>query len=190
MGKIVVTEFVSLDMVMEAPGGEPGYAHTGWVFPYQEGDQMKFKLDETLAADVLLLGRRTYESFAGAWPEREDDQGFADKMNEMPKYVVTSSTEPLEWNNSTALDGPIEESVPKLKEQIDGEILVAGSRTLVHALLLAGLVDELRLMVFPVILGSGGRVFPESADKIDLELKDDRRYESGVQVLTYHPTVT
>ncbi|WP_250887570.1 dihydrofolate reductase family protein [Rhodococcus sp. WY5] len=101
-----------------------------------------------------------------------------------------SSTEPLEWNNSTALDGPIEESVPKLKEQIDGEILVAGSRTLVHALLLAGLVDELRLMVFPVILGSGGRVFPESADKIVLELKDDRRYESGVQVLTYHPTVT
>ena len=190
MGKIVVTEFVSLDMVMEAPGGEPGYAHTAWVFPYHEGDQMKFKLDETLAADVLLLGRRTYESFAGAWPEREDDQGFADKMNEMPKYVVTSSTEPLEWNNSTALDGPIEESVPKLKEQIDGEILVAGSRTLVHALLLAGLVDELRLMVFPVILGSGGRVFPESADKIVLELKDDRRYESGVQVLTYHPTVT
>src|SRR3546814_11205227 len=105
-------------------------------------------------------------------------------MNEMTKYVVTSSTEPLEWNNSTALDGPIEESVPKLKEQIDGEILVAGSRTLVHALLLSGLVDELRLMVFPVLLGSGGSVLPESADQILLALKRDRRYATGDKALT------
>lgn len=189
MGTIVVSEFVSLDMVMEAPGGEPGYAHSGWVFPYQDGDQMVYKLDETLAADALLLGRRTYESFAGAWPEREDGQGFARKMNTMPKYVVTSSAAPLEWNNSTALGGAPEESVRKLKADVDGEILVAGSRTLVHALLRAGLVDELRLMVFPVVLGSGARVFPDSAEKMSLELVDDRRYHSGVQVLTYHPIV-
>jgi dihydrofolate reductase len=184
MRKLIVTEFVTLDGVMEAPGGEPGHPHSGWVFDFMGDEQMKYKFDEILEADVQLIGRVTYESFAGAWPEREGP--FAEKMNSMPKYVVTSRDE-LEWNNSTPINGDVAAEVTKLKEQDGGDILVAGSRTLVHTLMEHDLVDEYRLMVFPVALGSGARLFPESPDKLTLELTDTKTFETGVQVHTYRP---
>jgi dihydrofolate reductase len=189
MRKLIVTEFVSVDGVMEAPGGEPGYKHAGWTFEYpMVPDQMKVKLDETLEAEALLLGRVTYEGFAAAWPGRTDEAGFADKMNTMPKYVVSSTLKDPEWENTTVLEGDVAESVARLKEQDGGEILVAGSRTLVHALIEHGLVDVLRLMVFPVILGSGRRLFPDDlADKFPLELVDTKVFDNGVTVQEYEP---
>src|SRR5689334_11409459 len=130
MSKIVITEFISLDGVYEDPGGAAGYKHGGWSFKFSNPDGMKFKLDETLAAGALLLGRVTYEGFAAAWPGREDDAGFADKMNSMPKYVVSSSLESADWNNSHIVRGDVAAEVAKLKEGDGGDILVAGSRTL------------------------------------------------------------
>ena len=191
MGKLVVTEFVSVDGVMDSPGGEPGYKHAGWVIAYgMDPKQAKFKTDEILEAEVMLLGRVTYESFAGAWPSREDEVGFADKMNSMPKYVVSSTLDELEWNNSQLLEGQddLVGAVKRLKDEIDGVILVAGSRTLVHALVEHDLVDEYRLMVFPVVLGSGRRVFPDNAaETTPLKLVDVQTFDSGVAVHTYHP---
>jgi dihydrofolate reductase len=183
MGRVIVTEFVSLDGVMEAPGGEPGYAHSGWTMDFADGGQFGYKLDEVLAAEALLLGRVTYEGFAAAWPGQSDEAGFADKMNSMPKYVVSTTLEEATWNNSTVLRDLGE--VRRLKSDVEGEILVAGSRTLVHGLLEDDLVDELRLMVFPVILGSGRRIFPETPDKMVFDLVDTRRYDSGVEVHAY-----
>jgi dihydrofolate reductase len=183
MGRVIVTEFVSLDGVMEAPGGEPGYAHSGWTMEFADGGQYGYKLEEILAAEVHLLGRVTYESFAGAWPERTDEAGFAERMNSMPKYVVSTTLEEATWNNSTILRDLDE--VRQLKSDVEGGILVAGSRTLVHGLLEHDLVDELRLMVFPVILGSGRRIFPETPDKKVFELIDTRTYSSGVAVHAY-----
>jgi dihydrofolate reductase len=183
MRKLIVTEFVTLDGVMEAPGGEPTHPHSGWVFDFMGDEQQQYKLDEVLEADVHLLGRVTYESFAGAWPEREGV--FADKMNSMRKYVVTTTLGELEWNNSTPIRGDVAEEVAKLKAEDGGPILVAGSRTLVHSLMRHDLIDEYRLMVFPVALGSGDRLFPESPDKTTLELVDTRTFDSGVQVNTY-----
>ena len=185
MRKLVVTEFVTLDGVMEAPGGEPGHPHTGWVSDFIGPEQMEYKLREVLEADVQLIGRVTYESFAGAWPEREGE--FADKMNSMPKYVATTTLDELEWSNSTPIKGDVAAAVGKLKAEDGGPILVAGSRTLVHTLMEHDLVDEYRLMVFPVVLGSGDRLFPESPDKTTLELVETRAFETGVQVHTYRP---
>jgi dihydrofolate reductase len=188
MRKLIVTEFVSVDGVMEAPGGEPGYKHAGWTFDYpMEPDQMKVKLDETLEAEALLLGRITYEGFAAAWPGRTDEAGFAEKMNAMPKYVVSSTLKDPEWDNTTVLEGDVPESVARLKEQDGGDLLVAGSRTLVHSLIEHDLVDVLRLMVFPVILNSGRRLFPDDlADKSPLQLVDSKVFDNGVAVCTYH----
>ena len=188
MRKLIVTEFVTLDGVMEAPGGEPGHPHSGWVFDFMGDEQMKYKFDEILEADVQLIGRVTYESFAGAWPEREGP--FAEKMNSMPKYVVTTTLDELEWDNCTAIRDDIAGEVAKLKQEDGGPILVAGSRTLVHTLMEHDLVDEYRLMVFPVVLGSGDRLFPESPDKLTLELTDTKKFETGVQVNTYRPAVS
>ena len=185
MRKLIVTEYVTLDGVMEAPGGEPGHPHTGWVFDYAGPEQERYKLDETLGADALLIGRVTYESFAGAWPEREGP--FADKMNAMPKYVVSSTLTELGWNNSTLIQGDVAEEVAKLKQAPGGDILVAGSRTLVQTLVEHDLVDEYRLMIFPVVLGSGKRLFPESPDKKVLRLVGTQTFESGVVVQTYQP---
>ena len=154
MGRIVVTEFLSLDGVMEDPGGAEDIKHGGWSFEFERGEEgNKFKLDETLAAEALLLGRETYEGFAAAWPSREGE--FADKFNGMPKYVVSSTLQEAAWNNSTVLRGDVVEEASKLREQLDGDIYVHGSAQLVQALLEHGLVDELRLMVFPVVLGTG-----------------------------------
>jgi dihydrofolate reductase len=181
MGRIVVTEFVSMDGVMEAPGGEEGYAHTGWTFEFPDEGQYEYKDEELSDSEVQLLGRVTYEGFAAAWPARENDPdpaGFAKRMNAMPKYVVSTTLEEATWQNSTILRDLDE--VEKLKGEVEGNILVAGSNTLVHSLLERDLVDELRLMIFPVILGSGKRIFPESPDKTVFELADQRQYGSIV----------
>jgi dihydrofolate reductase len=186
MGRVIVSEFVSLDGVMEAPGGEPGYAHSGWTFDFPDAGQYAYKLEEIQAAEALLLGRVTYEGFAEAWPEQTDEAGFSDKMNAMPKYVVSSTLENPAWNNTTVIRGDVTEEVPRLKGDVAGDILVAGSRTLVHGLIENDLVDELRLMIFPVILGSGRRVFPDTPDKTVLELVETRAYDSVI-VQVYQP---
>ena len=186
MGKIVITEFVSLDGVIEAPGGGEDYKHGGWTFEIDRGAEgNKFKLDETLDADALLLGRVTYEGFAAAWPSREDE--FADKFNTMPKYVVSSTLDKPDWNNSTVLDGDVAEEVAKLKQTQEGDIVVHGSAQLVQALIEHDLVDELRLMVFPVVLGSGKRLFGDTSDKKRLRLTDSKTVGDGVSILVYEP---
>jgi len=185
MGKIVVTEFVSLDGVMEDPGGAEDFKHGGWTFEFDSGDEgNQFKLDETLEAEAMLLGRVTYEGFAAAWPSMEDPVGFADKMNGMPKYVVSSTLENPEWNNSTVLKGELGEEIGKLKQEIDGVILVGGSAQLAQSLIELDLVDEFRLMVFPVVLGSGKRLFGEASDKRMLRLADSKTVGDGIVILT------
>ena len=189
MGKIVVTEFVSLDGVIEDPGGSEDFKYGGWTFEIERGEEGdKFKLDETMAAEALLLGRVTYEGFAAAWPGREGE--FADKFNNMPKYVVSSTLKDPEWANSTVLDGDLAEEVSKLKQEVDGDIVVHGSAQLVQALVEHGLVDELRLMVFPVVLGAGKRLFGETSDKQRLRLADSKTVGDGVAILTYEPAGT
>jgi dihydrofolate reductase len=184
MGKIVVTEFVSLDGVMEAPGGGEQYKHQGWTFEVDRGaDGDKFKLDETINAEALLLGRTTYEGFAAAWPAMEGE--FADKFNAIPKYVVSSTLSDPQWNNSTVLSGDLVERVTELKQRLDGEIVVHGSAQLAQALLEHDLVDELRLMVFPVLLGSGKRLFGESSEKKSLRLTSSRTAGDGIALLVY-----
>jgi dihydrofolate reductase len=186
VGKIVVTEFVSLDGVMEDPGGAENFRYGGWTFEINRGDEGdKFKLDETLSSEALLLGRVTYEGFAEAWPSREGE--FADKFNTMPKYVVSSTLEEPEWNNSTVLSGEVAEEVARLRQEQDGDIVVHGSARLVQTLLEHDLVDELRLMVFPVVLGSGKRLFGESGDKKPLRLVDSKMVGDGVAILIYEP---
>jgi dihydrofolate reductase len=185
MAKLIVSEFMTLDGVMEAPGGEPSHPHTGWVFDFMSPRQESYKLDEVREAESQLLGRVTYEGFAAAWPSRSGE--FADKMNNMPKFVVsTTLEEPLEWSNSTVISGDVAAAVAKLKERDGGPILVAGSRTLVHTLMEHDLVDEWRIMIFPVVLGSGKRLFPETPEKTMLTLADTQVFDSGVVVHTYH----
>ena len=186
MGRIVVTEFVSLDGVMEDPGGAEDFEHGGWSFEISRGDEGdKFKLDETFASEALLLGRVTYEGFAEAWPSREGE--FADKFNSMPKYVVSSTLEEPEWNNSTVLRGDLAEEVAKLEQEHDGDVVVHGSARLAQALLEHDLVDELRLMVYPVVLGSGKRLFGETSDKKTLRLVESKVVGDGVAILVYRP---
>jgi dihydrofolate reductase len=186
MGRIVVTEFVSLDGVMEDPGGAEDFKHGGWTFEIARGDEGdRFKLDEALDAEALLLGRVTYEGFAEAWPSREGE--FADKFNRMPKYVVSSTLGEAEWNNSTVLEGDVAERVAELRQEHDGDIVVHGSAQLVQTLLEHDLVDELRLMVFPVVLGSGKRLFGDTSDKKSLRLVDSKTVGEGVAILVYEP---
>jgi dihydrofolate reductase len=184
MRKLIVSEFVTLDGVMEAPGGEPTHRHTGWVGDYQDDAQVAYKLKEVLEAQILLIGRVTYESFAGAWPTYEGE--FADRMNGMPKVVVSSTLTDPAWNNTTVLRGDVVEGVTALKAEDGGPILVGGSRTLVHALLDHDLVDELRLMVFPVSIGAGLRVFPDTIKKTPWRRIDSQTFPSGARVDTYH----
>jgi len=186
MGRIVVTEFVSLDGVMEDPGGSENFKHGGWSFEIARGDEGdKFKLDETMATDALLLGRVTYEGFADAWPSRSGE--FADKFNNMPKYVVSSTLHDPDWNNTTVLGGDLAGSVSDLKQRHEGDIVVHGSAQLAQALFDQGLVDELRLMVFPVVLGSGKRLFGETSEKKPLQLADSKTVGDGVEILVYRP---
>jgi dihydrofolate reductase len=186
MGRIVITEFVSLDGVMEAPGGGEDFEHGGWTFEIDRGAEGdKFKLDEAFASEALLLGRVTYEGFAAAWPKMEGD--FADKFNSMPKYVVSSTLEDPSWTNTTVLRGDVAEEVGKLRRELEGEIVVHGSARLAQALVEHDLVDELRLMVFPVVLGSGKRLFGPVSAKKPLRLTDSRTVGDGVSILTYEP---
>jgi len=188
MGRIVVTEFVSLDGVMEDPGGAEGFEHGAWTFEIPRGDEGdKFKLDEVLEAEAQLLGRTTYEGFAAAWPKIDDEAGFAEKMNTMPKYVFSSTLTSADWDNSTILSGDFATEIAKLKAEVDGIILVAGSAQLVQGLVEHDLVDEIRLMVFPVLLGSGKRLFGEHADKKPLRLVESKTVGEGVELQTYVP---
>jgi dihydrofolate reductase len=184
VGRIVVTEFLSLDGVMEAPGGDNDFERGAWSFEIERGDEGdQFKLDETMAAEALLLGRRTYEGFAAAWPSRGGE--FADKFNNMPKYVVSSTLEDPEWTNSEVLSGDLEEEVARLREEQSGDIVVHGSAQLVQALIEKDLVDELRLMVYPVVLGTGKRLFGDTSDKKRLRLSDSKTVGDGVTILVY-----
>jgi dihydrofolate reductase len=182
--RIVVTEFVSLDGVMEAPGGED-FKYPGWSFEFDRGDDgNQFKLDETMQADALLIGRRTYESFAGAWPKRTGE--FADKFNSMPKFVVSTTLKDPEWNNTTVLDsGDATAQVRRLKEEFDGELQVPGSHRLVQELIESDLVDQFNLMIFPVILGTGKRAFDEKPEWRKLTLKESKVVGDGVVVSIY-----
>jgi dihydrofolate reductase len=192
MGKIVATEFISLDGVIEDPGGSEDFVHGGWTFEIDRGEEGdKFKLDEVQDAEAQLLGRITYEGFAAAWPDREGDPdigGFAKKMNSMPKYVYSTTLESADWQNTTVLSGDFAESIRKVKDEIDGDILVAGSGSLVRGLIANDLLDELRLMVFPVTLGGGKRLFADDGRKVPLALTDARTVGAGVQLLTYERT--
>ncbi len=182
--RIVVTEFVSVDGVMEAPGGED-FKYPGWSFEFDRGDDgNQFKLEETMSADGLLIGRRTYESFAGAWPGREGE--FADKFNSMPKFVVSTTLGEPEWNNTTVLDGGDATAAARsLKDEFDGELQVPGSHRLVQELIESDLVDQINLMVFPVILGTGKRAFEEMPERRKLRLKESRVVGDGVIVVIY-----
>jgi dihydrofolate reductase len=187
MGRIVVTEFISVDGVIEDPGGAEDFKHSGWSFEINRGDEGNaFKLDETRNSAALLLGRKTYEGFADAWPSREGE--FADLFNNMPKYVVSTTLTDPEWNNSTVISpDDLEGEVAKLKDELDGDIVVHGSAQLAQALIERGLVDELRLMVFPVVLGSGKRLFGETSDKKPLRLTDSKTVGDGVEIQIYEP---
>jgi dihydrofolate reductase len=189
MGRIVVTEFVSLDGVIEAPGGGEDFKYGGWSFEISRGDEGdQFKLDETMSSEALLLGRVTYEGFAAAWPGREGE--FAEKFNSMPKYVVSSTLQDPEWTNTTVLSGDVAEEVGKLKQELDGDVVVHGSARLVQELVERDLVDELRLMVFPVVLGTGKRLFDGTTDKKPFKLADSKVVGDGVLILTYQRGTT
>jgi dihydrofolate reductase len=182
---LIVTEFITLDGVVEAPGGEPTHPHAGWTMPYGTDDLHGFKLRETMQAESLLLGRKTYEGFSSAWSTRDGD--VADKMNAMPKHVATSTRDELGWN-STALRGDVPDAVRDLKSGDGGPILVAGSATLVKTLLDHDLVDELRLIVYPVLVGGGLTIFPDGRHKVALEPAEPVQYETGATLQIYRPS--
>ena len=187
MGRLVVSQFVSVDGVIEDPGGSEGWDRGGWAFEFDRGDEGdNFKRDEVMASDALLLGRVTYEGFAAAWPSRDGE--FADKFNGMPKYVVSTTLEDPEWNNSTVIKDDVPGEVSTLREEPGGDVLVNGSAQLVATLIEHGLVDEYRLMVFPLVLGGGKRLFPETAETAALRLVDSKPVgPDGVVILTYRP---
>jgi dihydrofolate reductase len=185
MGEIVVTEFITVDGVAEDPGGAEGHPHGGWAFDTVRGKGAQFKLDEARGTDALLLGRRTYEGFAQAWPGQEGE--FADKFNSVPKYVVSSTLQDPSWANTTVLGGDLAKEVAELRQRHDGDVAVHGSLQLAQALLDQGLVDELRLMTFPVLLGSGRQLFAGDASHRPLQLAESRNVGDGVVILTYRP---
>lgn len=188
MGRIIVTEYISIDGVIQAPGGDEDFEHVGWVFEFDRGDEgQKFKDEETFDSEAQLLGRLTYEGFAPAWPTMEGE--VADKFNAMPKYVISKTLRDPEWNNTTILDGDAIEEARALKDRVEGNIVVHGSAQLAQALFEHDLVDELRLMVFPVVLGTGKRLFTDPASKKTLKLADSRVVGDGVAILTYQRTV-
>lgn len=185
MRKLVVSEFISLDGVVEDPGGAEKSKYGGWTWPYWSDDIGKYKNDELFASDALLLGRRTYEGFAAAWPSMKDEWGFADRMNCLPKHVATHTLKEFTWNNSHALRGDVAKAVAELKRQSGQDILVFGSALLVQELMHHGLVDEYRLLTYPVVLGGGKRLFGDGIGA-SLKLVDSRAFSKGVASLTYH----
>lgn len=185
MRRIVVTEFMSLDGVFEAPGPDGSkFKYAGWTMPYGNEEFMKFKMEELRSADTQLLGRITYEGFAKAWPDRSGDE-FSDKFNAMPKYVVSKTLKKATWNNSHIIKKDAAKEIARLKETEGADILVAGSGQLVNFLLELGLVDELRLLVFPVVLGTGKRLFNGTHAK--LKLTESTTFQTGVLALRYEP---
>lgn len=186
MGKLVISEFITVDGVAEDPGGQ-AFERGGWAFQFDRGpDGDKLKLDEVLAAEALLLGRLTYEGFAAAWPQMKDEVGFADKMNSMPKYVASRTLRDPEWSNTSVLDGDVLDAVRKLKDRSEGDLLVNGSMSLAQTLLEQELVDELRLMVFPIVLGAGKRLFGDTAKPLSLRQVESRA-AGDTQIVTYRP---
>jgi len=186
MRKVVVSEFVSLDGVIEDPGGAEKSKHGAWTMQYWNDEIGKFKLDEIFASDALLLGRVTYQGFAAAWPSRTDEQGFAQWMNSIPKYVVSTTLRQLDWNNSRLIKGNLPDEISKLKQQLGKNILVNGSATLVQTLMQHDLIDEYRLLVYPVVLGDGKRLFKDGKNT-KLRLAETKTFPSGVVFLQYHP---
>ncbi len=186
MRKVVVSEFVTLDGVIEDPGGAEGSKHGGWSFQFGSEAQQKYKSEELFASDALLLGRVTYQGFAAAWPTMPGTGAYGERMNSLPKYVVSTTLSEMTWN-ATPIQGEIAEELRKLKQQAGQDILVFGSGQLVHTLHERGLIDEYRLMVFPIVLGSGKRLFPDGKDKTVLTLLETKLLGSGVIVLTYQP---
>jgi dihydrofolate reductase len=189
MRKVIVSEFVTLDGVMEDPGGAEKFEHGGWTMPYWHDEIGKVKFDELFASDALLLGRVTYQGFAAAWPGRTDEAGFADRMNSLPKYVVSTTLEEVAWNNSRLIKGNVAEEVSKLKQQPGQDILIAGSGVLVRTLMQHDLIDAYRLLVYPVVLGSGKRLFRDGS-KTTLRLVETKAFPSGVVLLEYQAANT
>ena len=184
MGKIVVSENVTLDGVIQDPAGDEGFSAGGWVGLIKNNPQLgKLALDEALGAEAFLLGRRSYEWLAARWPSRSGE--LADRLNSLPKYVVSSTLEEPRWNNSTVLKGDVLSEVSKLKQELSGEIVIAASFQLVHTLMEHDLVDELRLRIFPVALGAGERLFGETSDKKPMRLADSQTLGDGIAYLTY-----
>jgi dihydrofolate reductase len=191
MGKLVVSEFITLDGVIENPGGSEDSEHGGWSFRHPAPEGQQFKSDELAAADIQLLGRVTYEGFAAAWPAMEEATGeFGQKMNAMPKVVVSATLTEAAWNNTTIVSGNLAEEVAKLKRRYPGDVLVAGSAALVRSLAEHNLVDEYRLMVHPVVLGHGKRLFSDGFPMADLELAESRKVGPDVLVLIYRPVTS
>ena len=187
MGRIIVSEFITLDGVIEAPGGDGSLGErSGWSMPFFSDETAQFKLDDLRASDALLMGRVTYQIHAGAWPTMSDEAGFADLMNGLPKYVVSTTLERVEWNNSRLIQGNIPEEVSKLKSEIARDILIDGGSYLVNLLLRHDLIDEFRLLVHPVVLGVGKRLFSEGAERHDFRLIEAKPFATGVVALTYH----
>ena len=188
MRRLIASEFVTLDGVMEAPGHDPHVdGKSAWALAHTGPEQQQFKIDEAYAVEGILLGRVTYEVFAAFWPTAPNDDGFADRMNGMPKYVVSKSLKTATWQNTTVIADGIE-GVAELKRQPGGDLIIYGSGALLNSLIKQDLIDEYRLMIFPVLLGSGQRLFEDARDVKHLELVDTRKFESGVTVLTYRPT--
>jgi dihydrofolate reductase len=186
MGNIVVTEFISLDGVIEDPGGAEDFEHGGWTFQFNAGPEFEpFKSEELRASDAQLLGRVTYDGFAKAWPTMEGTGEFGEKMNSMPKYVVSTTLQNPEWNNTTVISDDVVAQVRGLKDRYPGDILVAGSARLVQWLIDNDLVDELRLMVFPILLGTGKRLFADTSEVRRLQLAEVKQLGDGVTILTY-----
>jgi dihydrofolate reductase len=186
MGRIVISDNVSLDGVIQDPAGDEGFTRGGWVGRIAALPEVaKVALDEALGSEALLLGRRSYEWFAARWPSRSGE--LADRLNSMPKYVVSSTLEDPDWNNSTVLNGDVVNVVTKLKQELNGEINVPASFQLARALIEHDLVDELRLKIFPVVLGAGERLFGETSDKKPMRLVDTLTVGDGVVILTYEP---
>ncbi len=186
MSKIVVSEFVTLDGVMDDPGGADGTKYGGWTFQFGSAEQQQWKAEELFQADALLLGRKTYQGFAAAWPTMPGTGTYGERMNGLPKYVVSTTLTDPTWN-ATVLHGDLAEELSKLKQGTGQDILVFGSGQLVDTLAAQGLVDEYRLMIFPVVLGSGKRLFPDSDEKKTLKLAESKTFPSGVVALTYQP---
>ncbi len=186
MRKVIVSEYVTLDGVMEDPGGAEGFKHGGWSFGFGGSEQQQYKFEELFACDALLLGRRTYQGFAAAWPTMPGTGEYGERMNSLPKYVASTTLSEVTWN-ATLIKGDLAEELSRLKQEAGQDVLIFGSGELVHTLHERDLIDEYRLMVFPVVLGSGKRLFREGSVQKVLKLVENRTFSSGVVVLTYQP---